>query len=202
MRITSHGHSCFLIESDGYSLVLDPYSDNTVPGLPSLRLKADAVLCSHDHFDHNFSGAVELSGRSCPFKITKLPVFHDTEGGAKRGCSTIHIIEHGDLRAAHLGDLGHPLSSDQLRSLSGLDVIMIPVGGFYTVDAAAAKRTADEIGAPVVIPMHYRVGKRGFDVIGTLEDYLSLCDDVVYAGRSIEIIKGMKKQTAVVDVDG
>jgi L-ascorbate metabolism protein UlaG (beta-lactamase superfamily) len=202
MRITSHGHSCFTIESDGYSLILDPYSDNTVPGLSPLRLKADAVLCSHDHFDHNYKEAVELSGRSCPFKITEISTFHDESGGSERGCNTIHIIEHSGLRIAHLGDLGHPLSSIQLRALSGLNAIMIPVGGFYTIDAATAKKTADAIGATVVIPMHYRYGKHGFDVIGTLDDYLALCNDVVYAGSSIEITNDTKKQTAVVDVDG
>lgn len=202
MKLTCNGHSCFTIEAGGYSLVIDPYEDGTVPGYPELRLEADAVLCSHDHFDHNFRSAVTLSGRDCPFKVTGITTFHDETSGSQRGVSTINIIEYDGVRIAHLGDLGHPLSDEQLSQLSGLDAILIPVGGFYTIDAATASAVADSIGAPVVIPMHYKNGTRGLEVLSTLDDFLALRGDVVRYGRSIEITKGMKKQTAVVDFAG
>ena len=200
MKITCNGHSCFTVEANGYSVVLDPYEDGTVPGLPPLRLDADAVLCSHEHYDHNFRGAVTLSGHgNSPFTVTEVPTFHDDEKGALRGTNIIHILEAGGVKVAHLGDLGHTLSDEQLAQLKGLDAILIPVGGFYTIDAETAKKTADAIGAAVVIPMHYRNGERGFDVLGTLDDFLTLCSNVTAPAKSVEITRGMAAQTVVLD---
>ena len=202
MKLTCNGHSCFTIEAGGYSIVTDPYEDGCVPGLPVLRLTADAVITSHDHYDHHYEDAVTLTGRECPFKLTTIPTYHDETEGSQRGTNLIHIIEYDGVKIAHLGDLGHRLSQEQLNQLKGLDAILIPVGGFYTIDAKTASEIADEIGAPVVIPMHYRNGERGFKEISELQDFLALRDDVVYAGKSIEIVPGMKKQTAVVDFAG
>jgi len=156
MKITSNGHSCFTLEADGFTLVTDPYEDGCLPGLPNLRLNADAVISSHDHYDHNFLGAVTLSGRQCPFAISTIHTFHDDTQGSQRGENLIHIIEYGGVRVAHLGDLGHELSEEQLARLRGLDAIMIPVGGFYTIDAKTASSIADRIGAPVVISLMLR----------------------------------------------
>ena len=94
MKITWIGHACFKIESNGYTLILDPYEDGYVPGLKPLRETADMVLCSHDHGDHNAKDLVEITeGKSCPFTITTIDTFHDEVQGAKRGPDTIHIIE-------------------------------------------------------------------------------------------------------------
>ena len=202
MKITCNGHSCFTFEADGFSLVIDPYEDGCVPGLPNLRLSADAVVCSHDHYDHNFTDAVTLSGRTCPFKLSTVETFHDDTNGSQRGDNLIHIIEYGGVRVAHLGDLGHTLSQEQIESLSGLDAILIPVGGFYTIDAPTACAVADSIGAPVVIPMHFRHGARGFDVLSEVSDFLSERTDVVKLGSSVEITAGMKKQTAFIEYGG
>lgn len=178
-----NGHACFTVEAEGYILVFDPYADGSVPGLGPLRLRANEVLCSHEHHDHNFREAVDIipwNGER-PFLLETMDVFHDDRHGAQRGKNRIHVIDCGGVRVAHLGDLGHELSPEQLRALAPLDAVMIPVGGYYTVDAHQASHIADALGARVVIPMHFRQGNMGFPVIGTLNSFLALRTDIVYA---------------------
>lgn len=150
MKLTWLGHSCFAVESGGYRVVLDPYY---VESYPPLHTSANEVLCSHHHRDHDFVEAVELT---------------------LRGTNTIHVLAAEGLRVVHLGDLGHELSGEQLAPLRGCDALLIPVGGFYTIDAETAKRVADAIAPRVIVPMHYRHGSHGYDVIATVEDFLRL----------------------------
>lgn len=172
MTITWLGHSCFAVESGGYTIVLDPYF---VESYPPLHTSAHEVLCSHGHRDHAFTEAVELlSKRESPFTIERIAAFHDEVQGAMRGENTIHLLRAEGLRVAHLGDLGHELSDSQLAPLRGCDALLLPVGGYYTIDAATAKRVADAIAARVIVPMHYRHGAHGYDVIGTVEDFTAL----------------------------
>lgn len=129
-----HGHACFALTCQDFTVVFDPYEDNYVPGFPPLHLSADLVLCSHQHNDHNAAGIVSLrTGHDNPFHITEIPTFHDPEGGKLRGTNTIHLLEVGKLRVAHFGDLGCPLTPLQRADLLNLDVAMVPVGGYYTI---------------------------------------------------------------------
>ena len=178
MTLTWYGHSCFLLETAEGSAVFDPYAPGSVPGWRLPKLSADIVLCSHQHSDHNWAEGVRLSGQWPDFCVETLDTWHDEAGGAKRGPNTIHVVEAEGLRIAHLGDLGHELSPEQLAALGHIDVLMLPVGGFFTIDAAQAARTAEAIGAPVVIPMHYRGADFGYEKIGPVEDFLALRDDV------------------------
>ena len=203
ISITWNGHSCFTIEKDGFSIVFDPYGPNTVPGLAPLSLTADMVLCSHEHSDHGYTDAVTLkhSGTKNPFSITKIDTWHDPEQGALRGPNRIHILEADGLRIAHLGDLGCTLEPGQMELLKDLDAIMIPVGGYYTIDAAQARTLVEAVKPRIVIPMHYRSETFGYDVIGRLEDYTKLCRDVVtYASASIVLEKDTPAQTAVLSL--
>lgn len=199
MKIIWLGHSCFKIESKGYEIVLDPYGDGSVPGLRPIREEADMVLCSHGHGDHNAVQCVTLRrGAASPFSVEAIATWHDDKEGALRGPNTIHVLDDGQCRIAHLGDLGCELSPVQKEKLRGLTALLIPVGGHYTIDAAQAKRIADELAPTVVIPMHYRQGGFGFDVIGTVEQFTGLCDDVVtYPGAELELTPEIKRQTAV-----
>lgn len=173
MRITWLGHACFALESGGYRLVIDPYRD--VPGYGALQTSAHAVFCSHGHFDHAATECVTLlPPRPSPFAVKALPCFHDEVRGAKRGENTIHLFESEGLRVAHLGDLGHPLSSELLAALRECDVLLLPVGGVYTIDPAAAKQVAEAVNATVTVPMHCRRGALGFETLAEVEDFLSL----------------------------
>jgi len=194
---TKRSTTCFTVSGDS-SVVIDPYADNKVPGLAPLSLSAGAVLCSHEHDDHNYIRAVRRCGSADAFCIKKLETFHDEEKGALRGKNTIHLISAGGIKAAHMGDIGCFLSEEQISLLAGLDALLIPVGGYYTIDAAAAKEIVSLLSPAVVIPMHYSSKDFGFSNIAPVDNYLSLCSDVVYyPGNEIEIIKGMPRQTAV-----
>lgn len=198
MKLIWNGHSCFTLRTAEGSVIFDPYQDGSVPGLAPLSLTADLVLCSHDHRDHGARDLVSLTGHTPSFQVETLSTFHDPERGALRGPNTVHILTAEGLRAAHLGDLGCRLESQQIQALQNLDLLMIPVGGYYTIDAAQAKALADELNPRVVVPMHYRSDTFGYDVIGRLEDYLALCDNVVrYPGNTLELTRETPAQTAV-----
>ena len=198
MKITWFGHSCFSVETAEGSVVFDPYCDDYVPGYSRVRVTADAVCCSHDHRDHGNAESVTLSGKPFAGAIETLDVFHDDQQGSLRGMNRIHILHAEGMRVAHLGDLGHMLTGDALEMLRGVDGLLIPVGGYYTIDGATAKALADACGARVVFPMHYRLGALGYDVIAELGDYTSLCDNVIYyPGNSAELTAETPAQTAV-----
>ena len=198
MKIVWHGHSCFSVKTEGGTAVFDPYTDGIVPGLSPLSLTADAVYCSHDHDDHNAVDKVTLSGREPSFSVEEIPCFHDGVRGLKRGKNTIRILSAEGLRVAHLGDLGHVLKGAALEKLRGVDALLIPVGGFYTIDAPTAKQVVDAVSPRVVIPMHYRLGGMGFDVISELSAFTSLCGNVIeYDTDTLELTADTPAQTAV-----
>ena len=198
MKLIWNGHSCFTVETEQGKFVLDPYADGYVPGLGALKLEADRVLCSHGHRDHGAEEVVRSSGKTCTAKVDTIATFHDEVQGAKRGANVIHIISAEGMRLVHCGDLGCELEPEQLEQLKGADVLLVPVGGFFTIDAAQAKVLADAVGARVVVPMHYRGENFGYDVIGTVDQYLALCGDVVrYDSNVLDVTADTPAQTAV-----
>lgn len=188
MKLTWIGHSCFKLEDDGYTVIFDPYQDQAVPGLVEIRESADLILCSHDHSDHGAKDKVlQLEGKENPYTVTEIPTFHDDRQGTLRGNNLIHLLDNGKYRIAHFGDIGCELTEEQASVLTDLDVAMIPVGGYYTVDAQGAKKIVDKVCPKIVIPMHYRGDDLGFDVISTVDDFLNLCDRVACIdGSSLE----------------
>lgn len=173
MKLTWLGHACFALEEDGYRIVTDPYTG--VEGYPDLRVSAHQVVCSHHHFDHDAVGCVDLlPGLESPFTIRTVETCHDDRGGALRGPNTIRIFTAGGVSVAHLGDLGHQLTAEQLASIGPVDAVLVPVGGVYTVDAQGAKRVCEAIGARCVVPMHYRHPPYGLPNVAGVEDFLAL----------------------------
>lgn len=188
MKLTWYGHSCFMMESRAGRVVFDPYADGSVPGLTLPRLTADLVLCSHGHADHAGEDKVTLTGEQTDYTVETLCCWHDDAGGTKRGENLIRIVSGGGARVAHLGDVGHMLSKGQIKAIGHVDALLIPIGGFYTIDAAAARELADAIDAQLVIPMHYRGEGFGFDELDTVEPFAALSKNVEYAeGSSIEL---------------
>ena len=143
------------------------------------RLPVHKILCSHGHFDHNAVDQAEVVpfDGPCPFTIRTVETFHDDQGGALRGPNTIHILSAGGVTIAHLGDLGHPLSPEQLAAVGPLDAVLIPVGGTYTVDAAGGKALSEALRPKCVVPMHYRHAPYGLPNVAGVEDFLSLWDE-------------------------
>jgi L-ascorbate metabolism protein UlaG (beta-lactamase superfamily) len=163
MKITYIGHSSFKIEVNKKTVVLDPY-DPTVFGYDFPETKADILLLSHNDpetryiagvMDYEFMfdspGEYEIS----EIFIYGLPTFHDAAEGKERGENTIFLIENEDFSVLHLGSLGHPLSEETLQKIGDVDVLMIPVGGNYVIDAEAASKVISSLEPGIVIPMHY-----------------------------------------------
>lgn len=202
MTITWLGHSCFLLESGGFRALLDPFRD--VPGLADVEAEADAVYCSHGHFDHAYTDRVRLTvGKKNPFTVTEIPTFHDGKGGALRGENTVRRFEAEGVSVVHLGDLGHQLSPEQVRAAGPCDALLLPVGGTYTVDSGEARAVAEAIGPRVIVPMHYRRGDVGFDVLTTLEDFLAQYPGnmaVRCPGNSLTLTPDMPRQIAVLEL--
>ena len=198
MKLIWHGHSCFSVATEAGTAVFDPYKDHYVRGLGALRLTADAVFCSHEHSDHNARDAVNLTGGPFSAQVLTVPSFHDDKLGLLRGKNTIHILSAEGLRVAHLGDLGHMLRGKALEAVKGVDALLIPVGGHYTIDPVTASELADAIGARVVIPMHYRLGSMGYQVLAELSAFTSLRNDVIeYDTDTFELTADTPAQTAV-----
>ena len=172
-KLTWYGHSCFGLDlGPGGSVIFDPYSPGSVPGveLPD-ALEADLVLCSHQHGDHNAAGRVKLTGRKPAFRLTLLESFHDPDRGAKRGENKIALVEHAGFRAVHLGDQGCPLNRAQIDALQDADLLLIPVGGFFTIGPDEAAEICAQLKPRVIVPMHYRRGEMGFNVLTPLEAF-------------------------------
>lgn len=199
MKLIYIGHSCFRVESKGYSVILDPYQDNAVPGYRPVREEADQVLCSHGHRDHGAAECVALrQGGTSPFTVEALSAWHDDRQGALRGANTIHILDDGQCRIAHLGDLGCDLTAKQKDKLRNLTALLVPVGGYYTIDAVQANRLVNELAPTVVVPMHYRGEGFGYDVIGPLEAFTGLRGDVTtYPDSVLALTPETARQTAV-----
>ena len=183
MNIKYYGHSCFTVSEAGYTVAFDPFDG--VPGYEKLAIKADEVLCSHGHFDHDYVNAVEIvRGEKSPFTVTEIHSYHDDTMGSQRGTNVIRILECDGLRIAHFGDIGCRPTDEQVELLKGLDAAIVPVGGTYTLDARQQKVLMDELQPRVIIPMHYRLGGRGFGVLDELSAFTDLYEDVSFAESS------------------
>ncbi len=199
MTITWLGHASFLLESGGYRVVLDPCKG--VPGVANTACEAEAVYCSHSHFDHSYIDEIRLTaGKESPFTLSEIAAFHDAKGGTLRGENTIRTLTAEGITVAHLGDLGHRLSAEQLEALGKVDVLLLPVGGTYTLDCEGAKAVAESVNPRIVIPMHYRKGEMGFDVLQTVDEFTALfpTEAVHTAANPLEITEELLARGGVI----
>ncbi len=172
--ITYLGHSCFCITAEnGYRIIVDPYEKGSVPGLELPRhLEAEEVYCTHEHHDHNARDLITLSGRDLanPWKESTLTVPHDDANGTKRGMNHMLILEGEGHKIVHFGDLGRLLTMEETAVLAGADCILIPCGGYFTIDAGQAAEIIAQLHPQLTILMHYRTGAKGYDVLADLKD--------------------------------
>jgi L-ascorbate metabolism protein UlaG (beta-lactamase superfamily) len=197
MKIKYLAHAAFLITSDaGVRIVTDPYA--TSPGLKhgAIQETADIVTVSHEHTDHNNAGAVrgnpevvragaEVKG----IKIKAIPAAHDDKGGSQRGRNTIFCFDIDGINVCHAGDLGHALTDEQVKAIGRVDVLMIPVGGFFTIDAKTATKVAEQLKPKVIIPMHFKTEKLDFPISG-VDEFIKGKSNVVQASSEIELKAG------------
>lgn len=188
--VTWYGHSCFQIEMAGSSIVLDPYAVGSVPGLRLPDLTADAVHVSHNHSDHNAVERILPTGRELGFTVREVPGEHDHHGGIHRGKNSILVMEGEGLRAVHMGDQGCPLTRAQIEAIGKPDLLMLPVGGYFTINAREARAMMEALAPRVTIPMHYRGRNFGFDVLSTVDEFLKGDVPVVYAQTKQSVITG------------
>ena len=179
MVITWLGQACFKLQSGDLTIVVDPYSKDI--GLTPPRFRAELVLVTHEHYDH--SNAESLTGEPFVIKgpgeyevrgvyVQGIHTFHDQVQGKERGLNTVYNIEVEDIRVVHLGDFGEKEMRDEtLEKLGSVDILMIPVGGKYTIDAETAAKIVKQIEPKIVIPMHYKIP--GLKIaLGGVEEFL------------------------------
>lgn len=183
MEIAYFGHSAFKIKTKTGVVILDPY-DAQMLGKSLPKIDADVVTISHHHNDHNafahiggdplvidLPGEYERKG----IRITGFETYHDKNKGEDRGKNTMYKIEGDDVSVLHCGDLGHALSAETIEMIDGVDVLLVPVGGFYTIDADEARQVVEKLEPSIVIPMHYRNEAFSSDImekLAPLEDFL------------------------------
>jgi L-ascorbate metabolism protein UlaG (beta-lactamase superfamily) len=184
MKIKWYGHAAFLITSDqGAKIIIDPYEPGAFGGQLSygkIKDQVDIVLTTHDHADHNYTKdlpgtpqIVKGSGSKTAKGISMkgISTYHDPSQGSERGANTIFTLKIDNLQLCHLGDLGHLLSDKELAEIGPVDILLIPVGGFFTIDPKEATRVAEQIKPKILIPMHFKTAKCGFP-IAPVEDFL------------------------------
>ena len=187
MKIEYLGHACFRLDDQ---LVIDPYKDGSVPGLSDLRTSGRKVICTHEHADHSGRECVEIVPGECEFEIKEVPSWHDDKEGALRGPNTIFVITKEGEKLVHLGDLGHFPNDEQLEAIRGVDYLLIPVGGYYTIDAEMAVKICEAANPKHIIPMHYRTSESGYPELATVDEFVKLADE---AGLGDKIEKGFIK---------
>lgn len=167
MDISPLGHAAFKLKGKHTVIVTDPYDSEMVGLNFPKHTAADIILVSHAHPDHNFISIVEgVNGMPLIFSgpgeyeakgvdITGIPTFHDSNNGSERGTNTVYKIVVDGITLVHCGDLGHKLTDEQTDLIDEVDVLFVPVGGVYTIDAKIAAEVVTQLEAKIVVPMHY-----------------------------------------------
>lgn len=185
MKIKWRGHASFLIEAESKKIITDPFNESY--GYPLNPVVADIVTVSHEHGDHNAvetvsgqpriirgSGIVTMEG----IIIKGIASFHDMHEGRERGQNTIFKISTGGIDLVHLGDLGHVLSAQQVQEIGEVDILLLPIGGRYTIDAGEASQIVSLLQPRVVIPMHFGTPHLSFE-LAPLEEFTSRYDRII-----------------------
>jgi L-ascorbate metabolism protein UlaG (beta-lactamase superfamily) len=182
MKLKWLGHSCFLITSEtGLRIITDPYPQGSGLNYSPINEAADIVTVSHDHFDHNNISSVPgkpevITGNGVKnvkgIQFKGIATHHDESQGKERGTNTIFCFSVDGIKLCHLGDLGHRLSKEQIAEIGALDILFIPIGGVFTIDAKMASTVSDDLKPKVVIPMHCKTHKCDWP-LNTIEDFLA-----------------------------
>ena len=180
MKIKWFGQAAFVITSDsGTRIITDPYTPSERIPYREITESADIVTVSHGHGDHSNVAAVrgnptvvketkEVKG----IKFTAIPAFHDNAGGSERGSMTMYSFDVDGIRILHVGDLGHVLTDKQAAEIGKVDILMVPIGGNFTLDAGAATQLYKKLSARIVIPMHYKNERTPNFPVAGVDDFI------------------------------
>jgi L-ascorbate metabolism protein UlaG (beta-lactamase superfamily) len=169
LKIKHIAHSCFLIDNGIEKLIIDPYDEKI--GYEPVKEEVNYLLISHNHYDHNHIKYIKIKDNIRSFEIQKINSFHDNQNGSIRGNNIIHLIETNEIKICHLGDLGHILTKEQLEQIQDIDVLLIPVGGIYTIDYKMAVEIIKQINPHAVIPMHYKTSRLNIN-LDTVDNFI------------------------------
>lgn len=191
MKIKYLAHASFLITSDsGTRIITDPYKTSDALKHGAIEESADIMTISHEHGDHNNAAAVQgnpevvkdsTTVKGITFKAVSTT--HDDKGGSERGKNTIFCFQVDGVKVCHMGDLGHLLTDNQVVEIGKVHVLLIPVGGNFTIDARAATEVADQVRARIIIPMHFKTDKLGLPIAG-VENFLKSKTNVTQVDSS------------------
>ena len=213
MKIKWLAHSAFLITADsGTRIITDPYTTNERHRHGDIRETAEIVTVSHGHGDHNNVAAVkgnplvlnkaeEIKGiKDKSIKIKAVMTAHDDAGGTKRGTNVIFCFEVDGVKICHCGDLGHVLTDAQVKAIGAVDVLMVPVGGFFTVDAAGVTKVCEQLKPKIILPMHYLTEKISMPIVKA-DDFLKGKSNITRVnGSEIEVKAGKLPASAQIIV--
>jgi len=197
MKIKWLGHSAFLITAkDGTRIITDPYKSGSFNGAlcyKPIHETADIVTVSHEHDDHNY--VIQIGGK--PFvmrnigtqtvkniKMEGITTCHDKSRGRERGLNTVYVMNIDGLKLCHLGDLGHMPTAEETKQIGPVDIMLIPVGGVFTIDAKTAFQVTETLKPKLVIPMHYKTEGCGFP-IAPVDDFLAAAGGKVSIKRVV-----------------
>lgn len=186
MDIVHIGHSSFKISGKAASVVTDPFTTQST-GLKYPNISATIVTVSHHHGDHDsvdqVSGVKKVFDKPGEYEVEGISIigiqsFHDDKSGAERGNNTIFVFEIDGFRVCHLGDLGHKLSEEQVNAIGDIDILLIPIGGVYTIDSKTAVEVVQSIEPRIVIPMHYKVSGMNDSMFGGLSEVGTFINEI------------------------
>jgi len=181
MKLKWLGHSCFLVTSKkGIRIITDPYAVGGGINYSPIRETADIVVISHDHGDHSNVAAIRGEPeviKDIGMKTAKgiqfrgIATYHDASQGKQRGPNTVFHFNIDGINLCHLGDLGHVLNPEQVDEIGAVDMLFVPVGGFYTIDAAEASQICEQLMPRIIIPMHFKTSRCAYP-IAAVEEFL------------------------------
>ena len=189
-KIIYLGHASFLLKGSDYDIVIDPYREDSVPNLSFPKgIVADAVFCSHDHYDHDAAELVKIKENPVLIRPAESLVPHDHERGVKRGMNMIRMFDIDGYKVVHLGDTGcipHPVD---LEKFHNCDVLLAPINGFFTINPNELKAICHMINPRIVVPMHYymKEKKSGYPDDHMFEKFQKEFPDIEYLDKELDL---------------
>ena len=203
-KIVYLGHASFLIKSNSFDIVLDPYKNDSVPNLSFPKgLVVDKVFCSHTHFDHNATELVKIKENPQEVPSVRAIVPHDHEDGLKRGMNTIRMFDVDGYKVVHLGDTGCVPDKEDIEKFINCDVLLAPINGFFTINPKELKAICEIINPRIVVPMHFYMKEKnsGYPDDDMFNKFLKEFPDVTYIEKELDLEKWKDYKGALVFKD-